>query len=187
MNGWPLTGPDFKVIEGKMKLGFLALACVVAGLVAGCDSRNDAAVDATQQPVEQAAEAPKPPVPACLQGKGYDQLPPDVCINRQFAFRSVRHYRDKQGNGRTRVTFAYENGIEDVVGTITNALAGNGYRVRERENKMNGSILLPFTKRQSGTTYLEIKPASDGATPGSGEFFIDYRDVPAAQSQSTAG
>lgn len=170
-----------------MRLGFIALVCIAAGLVAGCDSGNDAAVDATRQPVEQVAEDPKPPVPACLQGKGYDQLPPGVCIDRQFEFRSVRHYQDKQGNERTRVTFAYGNGVEDVVGTITGALTNNGYRARDRENKTNGNILLPFTKRQVGTTYLEIKPASDGATPDGGEFFIDYRDVPAIPSQSIAG
>lgn len=170
-----------------MRLGFLALACVVAGFAAGCDSTNDAATDTARQPVEQVAEAPEPPVRACLQGKGYDQLPPGVCIDRQFEFRSVRHYQDKQGNNRTRVTFAYGNGVEDVVGAITGALTNNGYRARERENKANGSILLPFTKREAGTTYLEIKPASDGATPVNGDFFIDYRDAPAAASQSTAG
>jgi hypothetical protein len=170
-----------------MKLEFLALACVAAGLVAGCKPGNDAAVDATQPSAEQVAEAPKPPVPACLRGKGYDQLPSGVCLHQQFGFQSVRHYQDKQGNDRTRVTFAYEHGIEGVVATITDALTDKGYRARERENKANGSILLPFTKRQAGTTYLEIKPDPDGVAPGSGKFFIDYRDVPAVPASSAAG
>ena len=63
----------------------------------------------------------------------------------------------------------------------------SGYRAREVENKENGSILVPFTKKEAGTTYLEVKPSSEAGAPDSGEFFIDFRDIPAAPSQPEAG
>lgn len=115
----------------------------------------------------------------CGQGEGYDRLPSRICMQPQFDFRSLREYHDKQGRERTRVTFAYYNGVDDVLGSTGSALTAAGYRKREAENKADGSILVPFTKGDSGTTYLEVKPPADGDLPGSGTFFIDFRDGPA--------
>src|SRR5690606_22646199 len=105
-----------------------------------------------------------------------DRLPSGICMQPQFDVRSVRQYQDKQGRERTRVTFAYSNGVDDVVGAMGNALTAAGYRKREAENKADGSILVPFTKDDRGTTYLEVKPSADRDMPGSGTFFIDFRD-----------
>ena len=167
-----------------MKVKSFVLMCVFAGLAMGCDSGKDTAVDAAPQP-EVAAES-EVSAPTCLQGEGYDRLPSDVCVHRQFGFRATRHYQDKQGRDRTRVTFAYENGVDNVVESMGSAFTSAGYRMRERENKADGSILVPFTKGDAGTTYLEIKPLSDGDAAGGGTFFVDFRDAPTVPSQAPA-
>lgn len=164
-----------------MKIKSLLIVCALAGVAAGCDSRKEPATGAAPQPevmAEGAVAEPEAPAPSCLQGEGYDRLPSGICMRLQFDVRGVRQYQDKQGRGRTRVTFAHANGVDDVVESMSNALTVAGYRKREPENKADGSILVPFTKGDSGTTYLEVKPSSDGDVPRSGTFFIDFRDVP---------
>lgn len=171
-----------------MKIKSLLVVCALVGLASGCDSRKETAAEvpppsdvATEVAVaESEASAPK-----CRQAEGYDRLPSGICMQVQFDVRSVRQYQDKQGRERTRVTFAYVNGVEDVVASVGSALTVAGYRKREPENKADGSTLVPFTKGDSGTTYLEVKPSSDGDVPGSGTFFIDFRDGPADVADAT--
>lgn len=163
-----------------MKIKSLLVVCALAGLASGCDSRKETAAGATP-PSDVAAQAavaePEASAPSCLRGEGYDRLPSEICMQLQFDVRGIRQYQDKQGRERTRVTFAYTNGIDDVVESMGSAMTVAGYRKREPETKADGSILVPFTKGDSGTTYLEVKP-SDRDVPGGGTFFIDFRDGP---------
>lgn len=176
-------GPVWTLVErGDMKIKSLLVVWVLAGLVSGCDPGKETAAGVTppSDVADEVAEAePEASAPACGQGEGYDQLPSGICVQSHYDVRNVRQYQDKQGRDRTRVTFAYSNGVDDVVGSIGNALTVAGYRKREPENKADGNIWVPFTKGDSGTTYLEVKPSSEGNVPGSGTFFIDFLEGPA--------
>lgn len=147
--------------------------------VTGCHQRETppAQVQAVPDPsVAQMTEAAPPPAPKCATGTGYESLPTDVCLPESYEVSKHLSYTDSQGRARMRVVFGYSRqDAEGVVSSMTLAMKSAGYRVYPRVAKEDGSISIPFTKKESGTTYLEVKqlpPSGDGGQRG--VFFLDF-------------
>lgn len=168
-----------------MKIRILAMVCAAVAVLAACNSKQETSVDTARAPSKQGTSEPASPQ-ACVNAKGYDQLPRDLCMQQQYALRATRHYQDKQGNHRTRVSFAYNTSSPELLESMTSVLRSAKYRPRATTTRGDGSILAPFTKTGSGTTYLEIWPSSKDSASG-GKFSLDYRDLAPVGSQVPAG
>jgi hypothetical protein len=109
---------------------------------------------------------------------GFDVLPNGVCLLASYRYHGAREYVDGAGRKRRRVTFDFVDGdAEQVAGQVSKAFASAGYYVRPRMDTKNGSLQIPMTKKDLGTTYLSVKQLPDTAPVNpnrKGSFFVDF-------------
>lgn len=157
---------------------FVLLTSVVA---VGC-GREPAAAEGAGLPNEPIAEIATVDPGACGSGSGFDALPEGVCLSESYRFRGDRSYLDAAGRERHRLTFDYVDGdAEQVASNVSRAFAISGYYVRPRMDTPDGSVQIPLTKKDLGTTYLSVQslPATAPADPNrKGSFFIDFLGSP---------
>lgn len=159
---------------------------VLVLLIVACDrgGEHEAAptiVASAEQTAEPVAKK------ACRRGDGYNLLPAGICLVDAYALSSERKYLDKEKRNRQRLTFAFSGvDVEQVSSSFSEAMVAAGYRVHPRTVKNDGAVLIPFTKKDLGTTYFEAKLKSSAGAAQEGYFFVDFL-LPEAVSVASAG
>ena len=166
------------------------LAGVVTTLLVGCGKEPAVEAAAMQSPLAaEVAQAPMAEAVKCGSGEGFDTLPAGICLSESYRFRDQRDYV-AGGRDRHRLTFDFAEGdAEGVAEQISSAFDAAGYYVRPKMDTTDGSLQIPLTKKDLGTTYLSVRLLPETANPNpnrKGYFFIDFLVVQAAATSPTA-
>lgn len=155
---------------------FVFLAVLAAAIATGC-GREPAEQAAVAAPVAGTPEA-REPADQCGRGKGFSELPAGVCLPASYRVLGQRDYADSAGRGRHRVTFTFAEGdAQSVLSRITDEYSRAGYYVRPKMATKNGSLQVPMTNKNMGTTYLSVTERPQATVQSAnwkGSFFIDF-------------